>query len=234
MFKSAVVVCLLIMCPASQAAADVVCADSSYCEVVFNRTYNRFSQFVGQPYDYVTVHPDGSGESFANADGLNQGDRLLDIEIRVYVRNCSGEPLVGMPAQQVQLFSNALCICPGGADSDAGTDANGCARFTGTLRAGGCATSIDVYADGVFICTLMDSNGRTVKFNSGDQAHNLTSPCYTDASDLAGFARAFTQLASGSSDVGPHVCFDYNEGGSLNIDTGDLASFASLLGRACQ
>ncbi len=138
-----------------------------------------------------------------------------------------------MPPQGVQLFSDDLCICPGGADSDAGTDVNGCATFTGTLRAGGCATSIDVYADGVFICTLMDGSGRTVKFNSSDQAHNLTSPCFTDASDLAGFAAAFGQSASGSSFVGPHVCFDYNER-DANIDSADLAGFASRLRAACQ
>ena len=233
MLKKSVVamaVVLLAACIAGPAAADVVCADSSYCEVVFNRTYDGpGAQFSGQPYDYLTVAPDGSGETFTNIDGLNQGDGLLDVEVRVYLRNCNGDPLIGVPAQQVNLFSNALCICPGGADSDLGTDANGCATFTGTLNAGGCASSIDVYADGIFICTLMDGGARTVKVNSTDQAHLLASPCFTDASDLAGFASVFTDPAS---DPG-NVCFDYNEQGA-SIDASDLAGFASALGAACQ
>ena len=232
MLKKSVValaVALLAACLAGPAAADVVCADSSYCEVVFNRTYGAGSQFNGQPYDYVTVAPNGAGETFTNANGINEGDGLLDIEIRVYLRNCQGDPLVGVPAQQVNLFSNALCICPGGADSDAGTDANGCATFTGSLNAGGCASSIDVYADGIFICTLQDGGGTTVKINSTDQAHLLASPCFTDASDLAGFASVFTQ----ASNAPGNVCFDYNELGA-NIDASDLAGFASALGAACQ
>ena len=211
-------------------AADVVCADSSYCEVTFNRTYTGTnSQFLNDPYDYLTVAPDGSGETFTNIDGLNQVDGLLDVEVRVYLRNCNGDPLSGVPAQQINLFSGALCVCPGGADSDLGTDANGMATFTGTLNAGGCASSIDVYADGIFICTLMDTNARTVKINSTDQAHLLASPCFTDASDLAGFAALF---GSPAADAG-NICFDYNEQGSF-IDASDLAGFAATLGAACQ
>jgi hypothetical protein len=226
----AMVVTLLAACLVGPAAADVVCQDSSYCEVQFNRTYPGTSQFSGLPYDYLTVAPDGQGETFTEANGVNDGDALLDIEVRVYLRNCQGTPLEGIPAQQIQLFSGALCICPGGADSDAGgTDDQGCATFTGSLSAGGCAGSIDVYADGLFICTLMDSNGRTVKINSTDQAHTLTSPCFTDASDLAGFAAVFTEAAG---DPG-NVCFDYNERDGF-IDASDLAGFASALGAACQ
>lgn len=220
---------LLAACIVGPAVADVVCQDSSYCEVVFNRTYPPESQFSGQPYDYVTVAPNGAGETFTEANGIPDGDGLADIEIRVYLRNCSGEPLQGIPAQQVQLFSNALCICPGGADSDLGTDDQGIATFTGSLSAGGCASSIDVYADGVFICTLQDNGARTVKINSTDQAHTLTSPCFTDASDLAGFASVFGTPASNPG----NVCFDYNERG-VNIDASDLAGFASQLGAACQ
>lgn len=236
MLKKSVVamtVALLAACLVGPVAADVVCPDSSYCEVVYNRTYPGSSQFAGDPYDYVTVAPSGAGETFTNADGINQGDGMLDIEVRVYLRNCAGDPLVGVPPQQINLFSNALCICPGGADSDLGTDANGCATFTGTLNAGGCASSIDVYADGIFICTLMDGAARTVKINSTDQAHLLASPCFTDASDLAGFASVFGQPANGVYSGSPGACWDYNEQGA-NIDASDLAGFASVLGAACQ
>ena len=178
MLKNAVFATLFAVFLASNAVADVVCPDSSYVEVVFNRTYPDNSQFAGQPYDYVTVRSDGSGETFANVNGIDEGDGLLDIEVRVYLRDCQGEPCVGIPAEQIILFSVQLCICPGGANADAATDANGMATFTGTLNAGGCTFTsigrIDVYADDMFIGTLMDASGRTVKINSTDAAHILT------------------------------------------------------------
>ena len=234
--KNAVVVGLLVASLAGQAAGDIhgACPDSSYVEVVFNRTYPDDSQFAGQPYDYVTVRPNGSGETFANANGIDEGDGLLDIEIRIFVRDCLGFPLIGIPPQQIFLFSPDLCICPGGADADAATDINGMATFTGTLKAGGCTTRIDVMLDGLFMGTLMDASGRTVKINSTDQAHNLASPCYTDAQDLAGFASVFGNPATGVDTAGnPNICYDYNEQGA-SIDASDLAGFASALGAACQ
>jgi hypothetical protein len=223
---------LFAACLAGPAAADIVCPDSSYCTVVFNRTYGTNSQFAGDLYDYVTIAPDAAGETFFNLNGVNEPDGLADIDIRVYLRNCSGAPLVGVPAQEVVVFNSALCICPGGNISDAGTDVNGCARFTGTMAAGGCVTSLDVFADGVFICTLTGQGARTVKVNSPDYAHQATSPCFTDGSDLAFFA---TQL--GKNDAG-RICSDFNELSQAapndNIDGSDLAFFASFLGAACQ
>jgi hypothetical protein len=207
---------LLAACFAGTAAADIVCPDSSYCDVVFNNTYPTGSQFAGLPYDYLTVDASGTGESFTT----------FGIDIRVYLKNCQGEPLIGIPPQEIVMFNSNLCICPGGAASDAGTDSNGCATWTGTLSAGGCVDVIDVYADGVFICTLTDG-ATTVKLNSTDQAQNGTSPCFTDASDLAAFAAV---LGAGSAG---NICFDFNEFDDF-IDASDLAFFAAVLGAACQ
>lgn len=211
---------------AAPVAADIVDPDSSYCVVTFNRTYGSGSQFVGQPYDYVTIAPDAAGETFFNVNGINEPDGLADIAISVFLRNGQGAPLVGVPAQEVVVFNSQLCICPGGNISDAGTDSNGMAEFTGTLAAGGCVTSLDVYADGVFICTL-SSAGRNVKTNSPDYAHQGTSPCFSDASDLGFLA---TQLGRPAAS---RICSDFNELGTT-IDASDLAFFASFLGAACQ
>ena len=168
----------------------------------------------------MTVVPDGSGETFTQ----------FGITIRVFVRNCQGQPIVGLPAQNISLFSPSLCICPGGAISDAGTDANGMATFSGSLRAGGCATSLDVYADGVFIGTLRGPGPDfvTVKLNSWDAAQQGTSPCYTDSSDFAAFAQRLGRAVLYS------ICFDYNETGGPMIDSSDLASFASRIQANCQ
>ncbi len=212
---------------AGPAAADIVCPDSSYCTVVFNRTYPAGSQFVGQLYDYVTIAPDASGETFFNVNGgPPEVDGLPDIDVRVYLRNCQGAPLQGVPAQDVIVFNSALCICPGGNISDAGTDVNGVAVFTGTMAAGGCVTSLDVFADGVFICTLRGQANRTVKINSPDYG-GATSPCFTDGSDLALFATNLGKVAAG------RICSDYNEVGG-NVDGSDFAYFASFLGASCQ
>ena len=229
MSRKLVVAALAALCAASvvgPAAADIVCPDSSYCTVTFRRTFPAGSQFVGQPYDYITIAPDASGETFFNVNGTNEVDALADIGIEVYVRNCQGSPLAGIPLQEVVLFNSQLCICPGGNVSDAGTNQNGRALFTGTMAAGGCVASLDVYVDGVFICTLR-SGGRNVKTNSPDYAHQGTSPCFSDAGDLAFLA---TQLGRPAA---TRICSDFNELGP-NIDASDLAFFASFLGAACQ
>jgi hypothetical protein len=229
MSKKLVVATLAALFAASLAgpvAADIVDPDSSYCTVTYNRTFPTGSQFVGDPYDYITIAPDAAGETFFNVNGVNEPDGLADIDIRVYLRNGLGDPLIGVPAQEVVVFNSQMCICPGGNISDAGTDSNGMAQFTGTIAAGGCVTSLDVYADGVYICTL-NAGGRNVKTNSPDYAHQGTSPCFADASDLGFIATQLGQSATG------RICSDFNELGST-IDASDLAFFASFLGAACQ
>ena len=218
MYNNSVVarVAALLALAAGSASADVVCADSSYCTVTFTRTYTM-NYNPGQPYDYVTIAPDGRGETFA----------ATGITIRVFLKNCQGQPLVGVPAQQVNLFSPSICICPGGAISDAGTDENGMATFSGSMKAGGCTTSVDVYADGVFIGTLRGPSPAlvTVKLNSTDGGSS--SPCFTDSSDLARLAARIGKPAQYT------ICFDYNETGGPTIDSGDLAFLAGVIGAAC-
>lgn len=215
MMKKSVVAIMaaIVACMAGTAAADVVCPDSSYCVVTFNASYSG-SWNNGADYDYVTIAPNGLGETFANASGA--GNVLNDIDIQVYLKNCNGDPLVGIPAQEIVLFNSGLCICPGGNTSDAGTDINGCATFTGSIAGGGCVQGLDVFADGVPICTM------AVNVNSTDTG--LASPCFVDSGDLAAFA--------GKLGGAHHICFDFNETGA--IDSGDLAFFAGVLGAACQ
>jgi len=204
MFKKSLVVTLVALMAASfvgTAMADIVCPDSSYCTVTFtNPAKNR-----------VTIAPNGAGETFAGTG----------ITIRVFLKNCNGAPLVGVPAQEVVIFNSALCICPGGNIADAATDANGSTTFSGTIRGGGCVESLSIFADGVGICTRND-----LKTNSPD--HVPASPCFVDAGDLAGLAAVLGSIP------GYTICKDYNESGPPTVDASDLAFFASLLGAACQ
>lgn len=205
------VVCVAV-CIARAAWADIVCPDSSYCTVSFSKTYTG-SYRTGQPYDYVTISPDGGGETFAGTG----------ITIEVCLRNCLGMPLVGVPRQEIVLYHPALCICPGGNIADAATDINGCTSFSGTIAGGGCIPSgsgLDVFADGVWLCEL------PVKVNSADAVP--ASPCFVDASDIAALA---TVLGKQVGQAGYTICRDLNESG--RIDAGDVAYLASQLGDDC-
>src|SRR5262249_10066452 len=184
--------------------ADIVCPDSSYCTVTFTNLAK----------DRITIVPSFvfSGDTFAGTG----------ITIRVFLKNCQGQPQVGVPAQEIVMFNAGLCICPGGNISDAATDLNGMTTFSGTIHGGGCVNSLQVFADGVAICSL------PVKTDSWDALP--ASPCFIDAGDLAALSARL-----GSSLIPPvgmySICFDWNEDGF--IDAGDVASFASPLGQAC-
>ena len=78
MLKKSLVVAMFALvaaCFAGTAAADIVCADSSYCVVIFGTTKNR-----------VTIAPNGAGETFAGTS----------ITLEVYLRNCAGAALAGI------------------------------------------------------------------------------------------------------------------------------------------
>jgi hypothetical protein len=199
MLKKSLVVALVAACFVGTAAADIVCPDSSYCTVSFATTKDR-----------VTIAPNGAGETFAGTG----------ITIQVYLKNCNGAPLVGVPRQEVVIYNSGLCICPGGNVADAATDVNGMTTFSGTIRGGGCVENLTIFADGVAICTI------AVKTNSPD--HVPASPCAVDASDLGALASRLGNAAQ------YNICFDYNESGPPTIDASDLAFFASLLGAGCQ
>lgn len=199
--KKALVMVLAVVLTAAYvgtAAADIVCADSSYCQVTFTNASK----------DRITISPNGNGDTFTSTG----------ITIRVFLRNCNGAPLVGVPAQEVVLFNSGLCICPGGNVADAATDLTGMTTFSGSIRGGGCANSLTVFADGIAICTT------TVKTNSWDALP--ASPCFVDAGDLP-------PLASKLGVPGNYtICSDWNEDGF--IDAAEIASFAAQLGAFCQ
>jgi hypothetical protein len=168
------------------------------------------------PYDVLTVRPDGSGETFA----------ATGITIRVYIKDCNGVPLPGIPREEIVIFNNRMCFCPGGNIADQPTDANGVTTFSGTLAAGGCVenpvpVATIVVWDGAVIGTL------PVKFNSPDAVP--ASPCQVDASD---FSALVQRRGAQVGQPNYSICFDYNEDGS--IDASELSLFANALGAGCQ
>ena len=193
-------------------SADVVCPDSSYVTVTFTRTYTG-EWMTGQPYDYVTIAPNGA-ESFAD----------MGIEIDVYVRDCQGEPIVGLPAEAITITSNSLCLCVGGNFADGSTDSQGRTTFRGKLKGGGFATTLDVECDGVAIGALVDEHGTTVKVNS---PVIYTYGCHVDAGDLAAFSAHFGEVGSYT------IALDLNETGPPTIDASDLAYFARVYRQDC-
>jgi hypothetical protein len=195
---------------ASTASAQVVDPDSSNCIVEFHRTYPINGNYrPGQPYDRVTINPDGTGETFAETG----------ISITVFLRDSEGQPVPGVPAADIILFNNNLCLCPGGNHADAPTDSLGRTTFTGSIAGGGCAESLDLYlfASATYICTI------PVKLNSTD---TLASPCFTDGDDLLLLAQRYGDTSRWS------ICSDYNESGPP-IDLSDLAFLAAALGATC-
>jgi hypothetical protein len=195
--KSKLLWALCLALAAGPAAADVICPDSSYCIVSFATTKDR-----------VTIVPNGPGETF----------RGTGITIRVCLKNCEGEPLVSVPAQEIVIYNSSLCICPGGNVADAATDPNGWTSFSGTIRGGGCAESLTIFADGMALCNI------PVKTNSPDAPP--ASPCGIDASDLSAISSRL-----GRPDL-YSICFDYNESGPPTIDSSDLGFFAATFGGA--
>jgi hypothetical protein len=164
----------------------------------------------GEPFDVLTILPDGSGETLAQAG------------IRLRVRLCCSlagdcqDPLAGVPAEEIVLWSAGLCSgTPMHADSP--TDSNGWTEFSGTIAAGGCASSLTLYVEGVAAAAPIP-----IRINSPDTGS--ASACLVAQSDLAAFAAHLGNPALYS------ICFDYNESGV--IDASDFAFFAAALDRA--
>src|SRR5215510_7306511 len=109
MWKNSLATLLVLACSAGRATADIVCPDSSYCTVSFATTKDR-----------ITIVPDGRGDTFAGTG----------ITIKVYLKNCNGAPLVGVPREEVVIYNAGLCVCTGGNVADGATDANGCTSFS--------------------------------------------------------------------------------------------------------
>lgn len=179
------------------------------CSVTFGQTYSG-SYRHGEPYDCLTIEPDGSGETFA--------ERGITIRVRV---KCilTGYYVVGFPAEKIVLYAPNLCICPGGNIADHATDENGYTEFSGTIRAGGCTNSLTLFVDGQFVTQL------PIRINSTDTG--VASPCYVDACEVAALA-----IKLGRPDLWS-LCFDYNESGPP-IDASDLAYLAHYFGATCR
>ena len=209
-----VFIAMLFLGGSERAAAQVVSnghPNVDSCSVVaqFAQTYTR-NYRNGEPYDFVTIAPDGRGETFAGTG----------ISITVILRYATGTPAAGIPREAIQIYNPNLCICPGGSIADAPTDITGTTTFSGTIAGGGCAEMHSIYVEGLFIGTI------PVKINSTDAVS--ASPCFTDGADLSALAARLGRPEAWS------ICFDYNESGPPTIDAGDLAFFASTLGAACR
>lgn len=199
MLKKSLVVALVLAAFVGSAAADIVCPESSYVTVTVG-TKTR-----------ITIAPNGNGETWAS----------IGVTIHVYLKNCNGAPLVGVPRPEIVIYNAGLFICPGGNVADAATDINGHTTFTGTIAGGGCVESMQVYADGIPI-----GGSLNLKTNSPD--HVPASPLAVDASDLSSLA------AKLGVPLQYNICYDYNESGPPTIDASDLSFFAAYLGAQCQ
>ena len=178
-------------------------------EFVFSHTYSD-NYRTGEPYDYLTIHPDGSGDTFADI-GVTIRMRILSCG------HCTG-PYAGIPATDIIAYDANLEFCqPKYADAD--SDADGWFSFSGTLAAGGCAQGLDIYTDGYYMATV------AVNFNSPDTG--LASPGFIDSADLTAFSRLLGDPSAWD------ICSDFNESGPPTIDSADLAYLAGTLGAAC-
>ena len=182
------------------------CTPVAEVDLVFSRTFTGTYR-NGEPYDILTIDPAGVG------------DTLEDVGISLRIRltcACVGYPLEGIPAQAIILHSSDLCLCAPWTAASA-TDADGRTEFHGTLRGGGCATSLDLYVDGIYVVRV------PIKTNSPDT--QAASPCFVDSSDLAALAARIGRPSRYS------ICYDWNADGG--VDSSDLAYLAAATDHAC-
>jgi len=185
------------------------CGVGADVELTFARRFTGTYR-PGEPYDVVTIDPAGTGET------------LDDVGVALRVRlfcDCFGVdtgPLVGVPAEEIVLFSSSLATgSPFFASMP--TDGNGWTEFHGTMRGGGCAQALTLFTDGVAAVTI------PIKTNSPDSG--FASPCAVDAGDLSALAARLGIPANYS------ICSDFNEDGA--VDAGDVSAFAAVLGASC-
>jgi hypothetical protein len=178
-------------------------------ELTFSRRFEGGYR-PGEPYDVLTIAPNGSGETLAQ----------IGVRLRVQIV-CSCEaigPIAGIPAAEMVLYGTGMCSCPAGSAADHDTDADGWTEFSGTILGGGCAPSVILFVDGVATQSI------PLKINSPDTRD--ASPCGVDSSDLSALAERLGRPQQYG------ICFDFNEDGA--IDAGDLSYFATVLGSSCR
>ena len=161
---------------------------------------------------------ESSGPAVLTVDPSGAGETLEQEGIRLRVRiGCDGVPAAGAPGAEIVLWNPSLAWCTTPFMAAQATDADGWTEFTGTIRAGGCAERLILFADGIRMAEI------PLRINSPDTG--TASPGAVDAGDLPALAERIGEPARYS------FCFDYNEDGA--IDAGDVARFAQSLGGHC-
>lgn len=210
-FALALLAILIAAILVTKAAAQVVCPDSSSCTATFSCRYSGLYQ-NGQPFDRVLIVPDSSGETL----------RSVGITILVVLRDCEGQPLAGIPAENIVLSNPGLCNCAGHNHADAPTDAGGSTTFTGAIRGGGCAEYLLVKVGGVTV--------GQVPVRTRSPEGEPQSPCHIDASDESFWFRLGTKVGDAGT-FGYSICYDLNADGYLDLS--DAALFTNYLGAGC-
>jgi hypothetical protein len=193
-----------------QCSGDLQTAPAADVDLQFQRRFQG-SYRHGEPYDVVTVLPNGGGDTLEGAG--------ITLRLRIYCEGYGRDlgPIAGLPASEIVLYSPALPYCVPMTPSGP-TDAEGWTEFTGTFQVGGCVDRVQLFVLGVLAATI------PVRFNSPDTGS--ASPLAVDRSDLPLLAAHFGVPAAYS------ICFDYNEDGK--VDGSDLSFFAATLGAACR
>lgn len=176
-----------------------------HCDRVFRGSYR-----TGEPFDVLTVAPDGSGETLEEVG--------ITLRVRI-ICNVFGDitPITQLPRQEIVLYSTTIGVCTPLYAARA-TDDDGWTEFTGTFHVGGCADELMLFADGLLVANV------PIRLNSPDTWS--ASPLGVDGADLVALARHLGNPSAYS------ICFDYNEDGA--VDAGDLAYFATALGAFCE
>jgi len=129
---------------------------------------------------------------YCDGDPLTQarlfGGGTTDATIEFHIENGSGQPLPGIPAEDIWVASPDLLFCSGAHIADFPTDSSGNTEISGPLCAGGCMEipSLQGFVSGMLITPTSDPipyikvNGPDI---NGDLIHSLT--------DIALFAQGY-------------------------------------------
>ena len=128
--RRVVLACLGVLVGVAVTDAAFGCSELATAVEVDLRFDRRFQGTYrpGEPYDVLTVLPNGGGETLAE----------VGITLRVrFVCNEPGNvtPIVGLPWQEIVLYSPTIGSCTW-MYAARSTDANGWTEFVGTFRAG--------------------------------------------------------------------------------------------------
>jgi hypothetical protein len=166
--------------------------------------------------------PDGSGRSLQDADPLMGS--LIDATIRVGLISEAGNPVAGVPAEDMWLepTSGNFVQCFGaGGYADAPTDINGTTTFSGSIPGGGSSAM----GDGAMLRLVIRgtpvlNQDMDIVLNSPDINGDLK----VDLSDTVLFV---SRYQSGEYDY----AVDYSYDGVVNLS--DLVLYSQALNSAC-